>query len=248
MKRNAPPEFAMHQSHDSSITRRLRPASAATTALATSALLMGVLVAGGALLPPPAHATAVAEAGTAREPANDAERMIQATADELIGIVHDAALEPAAKRAKIEDSLYGKADFTLISKLVLARSYSKFDDAQRTEFEKEFRSYLSSTYGKNIDTYTEGQASVDDTSMQLLGSHDETRGDMTVQTKIVRKGEPNVLVNYRLRRIDDAWKIIDVIAEGISMISNLRSQFQEIISSSGPEGLLRKLREKNATS
>ncbi len=40
--------------------------------------------------------------------------------------------------------------------------------------------------------------------------------------------------------------MIDIIIEGVSMVSNYRSQFQEIMASGGPERLLKLLREKNA--
>ena len=42
------------------------------------------------------------------------------------------------------------------------------------------------------------------------------------------------------------WLVIDVVIEGISMVSNYRDQFKSIVSSGGPELLLEKLREKNA--
>lgn len=220
--------------------------STASRSLAPAIAVFALTLTLSAVFPVGNVGVGLASASTEAKNPTDAERMVQSVADELIGIVRDPALDPASKRIKIEESLYDRADFATIAKLVLARNYARFTEAQREQFQKEFRAYLSSTYGKNIDTYTEGDASIDDVVMELLGSRDEARGDVTVYSKIQQAGQPEVLVNYRLRRVDGDWKIIDVIAEGISMISNLRSQFQEIISSSGPEGLLKKLREKNS--
>ena len=40
--------------------------------------------------------------------------------------------------------------------------------------------------------------------------------------------------------------MIDVTIEGISMVSNFRDQFKEVLSRGGPDHLIEKLREKNA--
>ncbi len=45
---------------------------------------------------------------------------------------------------------------------------------------------------------------------------------------------------------DGTWKIIDVTIEGLSLASNYRSQFQEIMANGGIDHLLTILREKNA--
>ena len=52
-------------------------------------------------------------------------------------------------------------------------------------------------------------------------------------------------MDYRLRKRDAAWHAIDVITESVSLISNFRTQTQEIISKAGPQGLIERLREKN---
>ena len=68
-----------------------------------------------------------------------------------------------------------------------------------------------------------------------------------MQTKILRGGGSNdIAVDYRLRQSNGRWKMIDFIIEQVSLVANFRSQFQEIISSGGPEHLLQVLREKTA--
>ena len=45
---------------------------------------------------------------------------------------------------------------------------------------------------------------------------------------------------------EGGWRIIDITVEGVSLVSNFRSQFQEIISNGGFDQLMKMLREKNA--
>ncbi|MCH7601078.1 MAG: ABC transporter substrate-binding protein, partial [Myxococcales bacterium] len=47
-----------------------------------------------------------------------------------------------------------------------------------------------------------------------------------------------------VRNRNDTWKIIDVTIEGVSTVSNFRSQFREIIRQGGPDELLNILRQK----
>jgi phospholipid transport system substrate-binding protein len=131
-------------------------------------------------------------------------------------------------------------DFQILSKLVLARNWSKFSPAQQSEFVEQFKKHLSVTYGKNVDNYSNEK-------VQILGERKAARGDVIVQTKILRGSRSeDVLVDYRLRQRDGQWKIIDVVVEGVSLVSNFRSQFQDIVANGGPDRLLTLLKEKNA--
>jgi len=80
--------------------------------------------------------------------------------------------------------------------------------------------------------------------VQITAEREEPRGDRTVLTRVVGNDE-DFSINYRLRQTQGEWRIIDIIVEGVSLVSNFRSQFQEIIANGGPEKLLQLLREKN---
>jgi phospholipid transport system substrate-binding protein len=181
---------------------------------------------------------ALATGATPSPAADPAEAMVRSTADAVLAILRDDSLDSEAKQAKLEVLLVANADFATISKLVLARNWTKLAESDREEFQVLFRRYLTATYGRNVDEYS-------DEDIEILGSREEARGDRTVSTKVVRNGPDDLLVDYRLRQFDGNWKIIDVVAEGVSMVSNLRSQFQEIVSQGGTEKLMKILREKS---
>jgi phospholipid transport system substrate-binding protein len=52
-------------------------------------------------------------------------------------------------------------------------------------------------------------------------------------------------MNYRMRGKTGEWLVIDVIIEGVSLVSNFRSQFKPIVARGGAEELLRRLKDKN---
>lgn len=186
-------------------------------------------------------AAAVVAGTAAAEPAAQSpSQIVDDLAGQVVAVLKDSQLDSAQKRKRIEDIAYGAIDFPTLSKLVLARNWAKFSPEQRATFEQEFRTHLSVTYGRNIDNYRNEK-------VQILGERQESRGDVTVQTKILRGGGiEDVVVDYRLRQRDGQWRIIDVIIEGVSLVSNFRSQFQDIVANGGPDRLLTLLREKNA--
>jgi ABC-type transporter MlaC component len=59
------------------------------------------------------------------------------------------------------------------------------------------------------------------------------------------RGEPS-RVEDRMREREGHWRVIDGIIDGVSLLANFRAQTQEIISEVGADGLIQRLREKNA--
>ena len=51
-------------------------------------------------------------------------------------------------------------------------------------------------------------------------------------------------MNYRLLQASGTWKVYDVVIEGVSLVSNYRSQFSRIIHESGYAELVRRLKTK----
>ena len=168
------------------------------------------------------------------------EKFVERTSREVLVILRDSALTHEVKISRLEAMMDERSDFDTISKLVLAVHYRQFSDAQRKEFVSLLHRYLTTTYGQQIDNYGNETVSV-------TGGREEARGDYTVQTRIKRSTGADLNVEYRLRKSGEAWLLIDVIGEGISLVSNLRSQFGEILNEGGPDKLLKVLREKNAS-
>jgi len=168
------------------------------------------------------------------------EQFVERTSNEVLVILRDPALGHDAKITKLEAMLDERSDFETISRLVLAVHYRQFNDAQKKEFVALLHRYLTTTYGHQIDNYGNEIVTV-------TGGRPEARGDYTVRTTLKRKTGADLSVEYRLRKSGDQWLLIDVIGEGISLVSNLRSQFGEILGAGGPEKLLKVLREKNAS-
>jgi phospholipid transport system substrate-binding protein len=143
------------------------------------------------------------------------------------------------RRQKVETIAYAHFDFATISRLVLARNWPKLSARQRDEFVVEFKRHLSGTYWKTLEDYRDQKVTVN-------GARAEKNGDVTVRSQIEGERSEPIRIDYRLRPSGAELKVIDVIIEGVSLVQNFRSQTQQIISEVGVDGLIGRLREKNA--
>ena len=62
-----------------------------------------------------------------------------------------------------------------------------------------------------------------------------------VKTEITQNGGQPINVNYALSNSTGKWLVFDIVIEGVSLVTNYRSQFSSEIRKSGMEDLLRQL-------
>ena len=166
----------------------------------------------------------------------------KAIADAL-AILRDSKLSSDDKRQKINKIALDNIDFDTMARLCLGRFYRGLTDAQRAAYTEAFKTHVINTYRHITDNYN-------DEEVKMIGDRQERDNDWTIQTRIVgakdnKPGQEVAKVDYRLRSRDNQWKIIDLTIDGVSLVSNFRSQFQEIMNNGGIDKLLQLLREKN---
>ena len=167
-----------------------------------------------------------------------ARGVVESTVAEVLEVLRTDGQSVDDRRKQIEQIAYARFDFQTMGKLVLARNWKKFDAGQREAFITEFKRHLSRSYGTRIARYEQEE-------VEVAGEREEKRGDVTVLTLIKGGQFDGAAVDYRMRNRDGQWRVIDVIIEGGSLVSNFRSQFQDIVSKEGPDGLIAQLKSRN---
>ena len=184
-----------------------------------------------------------ADPATTSAPANAPRALIASVTSQAVAILRDTTLTSGEKVAKIRDIAYANIDFDTLARLTLGRNGRDLTDAQRKDFLQEYRTHIANTYSHITDDYHNEDITV-------TSDREEARGDWSVQTRIM--GDKNGVrdevakVEYRLRKTNDQWKIMDITIDGVSLMANFRSQFQDIINNGSFDRLLKLLREKNA--
>jgi phospholipid transport system substrate-binding protein len=127
-------------------------------------------------------------------------------------------------------------DFSEIAKRSMARHWQPLSEAQRTEFVGLFADLLERSYISKIETY--GGEKIQYTAERADGEF------ATVSTRIATKNGTEVPVDYRMIKRADRWLVYDVSIEGVSLVSNYRTQFNKIIQTTSYNELVSKLRNK----
>jgi phospholipid transport system substrate-binding protein len=123
-----------------------------------------------------------------------------------------------------------------LSKRTLGLNWNKFSPEQRKEFVELFKAILKDAYVDKITAYTNEQVNFTK-EVPLSGTTIE------VQSIVVSKGGETP-ISYRVINKENNWKVYDVVIEGVSLISNYRTQFREILGNNPPEKLIETLRKK----
>ena len=165
---------------------------------------------------------------------------LRGAVDRVLKTLDDPSLKGAAKVAdrrvavrKIANEIF---DFGEIAKRSMARHWQPLSEAQRTEFVGLFADLLERSYISKIETY--GGEKIQYTAERIDGDY------ATVSTKIITKNGTEVPVDYRMIKRADRWLVYDVSIEGVSLVSNYRTQFNKIIQTSSYNELVSKLRNK----
>jgi len=174
-----------------------------------------------------------AVAGAATDQLKGAIDRVVATLDSPVLKGDGKVLERRTAVRKIANEIF---DFNEIARRSLGRYWQPLTEPQRTEFVFLFGDLLERSYISKIELYG---------GEKIVYSGERVEADLaTVSTRIMTKNGTEVPVDYRLFKRGDRWMIYDVSVEGISLVSNYRTQFNKIIQTNGYNGLVEKMRTK----
>jgi phospholipid transport system substrate-binding protein len=165
---------------------------------------------------------------------------LRAQIDRAVKILEDPELKrdgrQRERRAAVRQVANDIFDFSETAKRSLARHWAPRTQAEREEFVSLFSDLLERSYIGKIELYG-GE------KIQYLGESIEGESAV-VRTKLLTKQGTEIPVDYRMLRRGDRWLVYDVVIEGVSLISNYRTQFNKIITTSSYEELIKKMKSK----
>ena len=163
--------------------------------------------------------------------------------DKIIQILRDpqyqSASQKAAQRQKIWLIVDNFFDFKEISQRTLARFWKNFTPEQQQEFVETFSEFLANIYLKRI------QGEYKNEKVVFIGQDLLSKSKASVKTKVIREDSIEIPVEYSLLKKDNAWKVYDVVIEGVSLVKNYRTQFRSILLKQEPARLIETLKKKN---
>jgi phospholipid transport system substrate-binding protein len=165
---------------------------------------------------------------------------LRAQIDRAVKILEDPELKKDGRqrdrRGAVRQVANDIFDFSETAKRSLARHWTPRTQAERDEFVGLFSDLLERSYISKIELYG-GE------KIQFVGEAIEGEGAV-VRTKLVTKQGTEIPIDYRMLRRGEKWLVYDVVIEGVSLISNYRTQFNKIITTSSFQELMKKMKTK----
>lgn len=132
-------------------------------------------------------------------------------------------------------------NFNRMTALAVGRNWRAATPEQQKILMQEFRMLL-------LLTYADAMRQVTDTTIQIRPARYRPEDEeVIVRSQVLRPGKEPIQLDYRLEKSGASWKVFDLNILGLWLIENYRTQFAQIVTANGIDGLIESMREKNKT-
>jgi phospholipid transport system substrate-binding protein len=160
--------------------------------------------------------------------------------DQVIKALDDPALKssPTHRRAAVRKISEDIFDYQETARRALGQHWNARTPEEQHEFVQLFADLLDRAYFSKIDRYQGEKV--------RYGAETVNGDEAVVKTTIQSKSGNDIPVDYRLHLADGRWRVYDVNIEGVSLVSNYRTQFNKIVQTESYATLVQKLKAKDA--
>jgi phospholipid transport system substrate-binding protein len=170
---------------------------------------------------------------------DSAQDLIQTRQAQVTSLLQKAATPERDKQ--VSAVLESMMNYDELAKQSLAAHWSELNETQQKEFTDVLRRLVQRNYEKNVK-------SIADYRVEFVGEEVTPEGTVvhTRASSSSKQHEEPVTIDYRMKQLGAAWKVIDIVTDGSSLVSNYRSQFHRVIQKDGYGALVKKMKDKLA--
>lgn len=170
--------------------------------------------------------------------ADSAVQVVEKLQSELLSVMKDAGtLGYTGRYEKLVKVIPQVYDFPFISRIVVGRCWRTFSEDEKKKFLNLFKKLSVATYADRFDGYS-GER------FNIVSTNESRQGRMVVQTVLIPPSGEKVAMTYVLHKQNNAWKIINVIVDGVSDLSLKRADYAAFLKNNDPKALLDELSAK----
>ena len=167
-----------------------------------------------------------------------AKQVVDKFQTELIAVMKSGKqLGFAGRYDKLYDSVSNSHDLTKVARIVVGKEWEKLSEAQQQKLVDVFVRLSVASYAHNFKDYS-GESFVFDSEEET------TRGGVVVHSHLIIPDDKPVKFDYMLKEKGDSWRIINIIANGVSDLALKRSEYTTILQREGFDALIAKINEK----
>lgn len=190
-------------------------------------LLVLAIVVGGPVQQPAQAATPAA-----------ATKFIEDLGGRLVPILTGDARSDAEREEELKVLIRDGFELAITGRFVLGKFWRRANAAQREEYQRLFAQYVVTTTARRFSP-------IRDVSFKIVDSKAAGKKDIMIKTLLIRP-DKEVSADWRVRKVGDRYRLIDVHVAGISLALTQRQDFAAVISAKGMDGLLENLRAQVA--
>ena len=181
---------------------------------------------------------ATANAFAQTESGATAKQVVEKVQAELIAVMKNGKqLGYKGRYDKLYEPVLNSHDLTKIARIVVGKEWEKLSEAQQQNLADIFIRLSVASYAHNFKDYS-GESFVFD-------SEEETaRGGVVVHSTLIIPDDKPVKFDYMLKEKGNSWRIINIIANGVSDLALKRSEYTTILQREGFDALITKINEK----
>jgi phospholipid transport system substrate-binding protein len=171
------------------------------------------------------------------------DALVKRVAEETLSAIRaDKDLQtgnPAKVKQLIESKLVPHFDTARMTALAMGRNWRSATPEQQKQLTEQFQSLLIRTYSNALTNYRDNKMNY----KPLRINPGDT--DVIVRTEVTQPGQAPVQIDYSMEKTADGWKAYDVVVAGVSLVTNYRDEFNDLVKKSGVDGLIKALADKN---
>lgn len=128
-------------------------------------------------------------------------------------------------------------DLDFIAKTILGRQWTKLSGEQQQILISHFRKLSISTYSGWFKEYN-GE------KFKYIEQKKMPRDYILVRSQFIRSNGDTVSFDYLLRQNKESWKIINILADGVSDLALKRVEYRSVLKQKGFKGFIDMLKKK----
>ncbi len=160
--------------------------------------------------------------------------VVQELGDDTIAVLTTQNMSAEERRKRLEELLDRGIAIDTMGRFALGRYWRTLTPDQQSEYLELYRQFVVAVAAASLEVYA-GE------TFEILKALPIDDKNTMVNTMIYQPDRPPIRVDYRVRRRQDSYKIVEIRVEGITTD---RSEFVSIIIHDGIEGLMEFLRER----
>ena len=137
------------------------------------------------------------------------------------------------RHAEIRGTAHDFFDVDDMARRALGQHWKGLLPREHDEFIRLFGDVLAQSFVTIVERYTGNVASLDE---EVAGAFAQVR------SRITPEQGSEIAIEYRLSQRGSQWTVYDIVLDGVSLVSNYRSQFNSIIGTSSVAQLLERMR------